>query len=140
MVALGAKGCWMTPIRLVCAAALLSSPLVLFGCMAATALTAADEHGAPVVLRQERHGSTLIVDLRDVTGHGELVFKRPNTSWPQHLVIRITPGAVHGVLVRTEVGILFTPVADTDPAPRDIPLQRSLYSRHTSQITVRWEQ
>jgi hypothetical protein len=131
----------MSPLRLAAAAVVWIAPLAFCGCTPATALTAADEHGASVAIRQEWHGNTLVVDLQDVTGHGELVLKRPpHTSWPKHLAVRITPGAVHGLVVRTEVGMLFTPVADTDPKPREIPLQRSLYSVRTSEIKVSWKQ
>ena len=129
----------MPSIRIVCACALLVTPPLLLGCTQATALRVVDEKGAPVAVRQEPHGNTLVVDLQDVTGHGELVLERANAPWPKHLVIRVRPGSVHGVLVRSEAAMQFTPVADTDPVPRDIHLERSLYSARTSQITVRWQ-
>jgi hypothetical protein len=111
--------------RLHFAAIVCITPLALLGCATPTALTATDEHGAAVAIRQKWHGNALVVDLHDVTGRGDLILKCPNAPWPKHLVIRVTPGAVHEVLVRTEAGMLFTPVADTDAKPRDIPLQSS---------------
>ena len=131
----------MSPVRLAAAALVWIATLAFWGCTPATMLTAADEHGASVAIRQERHGGTLVVNLQDVTGHGELVLlKSPNASWPKRLVIRITPGAVHRLLVRSEAGILFTPVEDNNPKPRDVPLPSSLYSARTSAIKVRWDQ
>jgi hypothetical protein len=131
----------MSPVRFAASALLWIATLAFWGCTPATMLTAADEHGASVTIRQERHGGTLVVNLQDATGHGELVLlKSPNASWPKHLVIRITPGAVHRLLVRSEAGILFTPVEDNDPTPRDVPLPRSLYSARTSAIKVSWDQ
>jgi hypothetical protein len=131
----------MSLVRFAAAALVWIATLVLWGCTPATMLTAADEHGASVAIRQERHGGTLVVNLRDVTGHGELVLlKSPNAPWPRHLVIRITPGAVHRLLVRSEAGILFSPIKDNDPTPRDVPLPRSLYSGRTSAIKVSWDQ
>jgi hypothetical protein len=74
----------MSPLRFVAAAVVWVAPLAFWGCTPATVLTAADEHGASVAIRQEWHGSTLVVDLQDVTGHGELVLKRPSTGLATH--------------------------------------------------------
>jgi len=133
------QGCFFTAARIVCACALLATPPLLLGCTQATELRVVDEKGTPVTVRQQPHGNTLVVDLQDVTGRGELVLERANAPWPKHLVIRVRPGSVHGVLIRGEAAMQFTPVADTDPVPRDIRLERSLYSGRTKQITVRWQ-
>lgn len=102
---------------------------------------ATDPQGTPILIRQEQRGSTTIVDLQGVaSGNGELILKPSDSSWPKHLKFRVMPGAVHGLLVRTDAGILFTPLADTDPKPREVTLQPSLYSARTSQIDVRWQQ
>ena len=114
----------------------------MFGGCAATppSLRAMDSHGAPVVLHQEKRGSTTVIDLENLAGTGELILtpSSPN-AWPKRLTLRISRSAVRGLLVRTEAGLLVTPVADTEPAPKEVTLQPSLYA-HTSQITVRWQQ
>jgi len=45
---------------------------------------------------------------------------------------------VRALLVRTDTGVLFTPLAHTDPKPRDVSLPASMYSARTSQIEVHW--
>jgi hypothetical protein len=110
-------------------------------CAPTARLIATDLQGTPIAIRQEQRGSTTIVDLQDITsGNGELILKPADSTWPKHLAFRVMPGAVHALLVRTDTGMLFTPLADTDPKPRDVMLQPSLYSARTSQIQVRWQQ
>jgi hypothetical protein len=121
--------------------ALTLASLLFSACAPTVRLMATDPQGTAVEIRQEQHGSTTIVDLQDVaSGNGELILKPSDHTWPKHLAFRVMPGAVHALLVRTEAGMLFTPIADSDPKPKEVTLQPSLYSARTSQINVRWQQ
>lgn len=115
------------------------TPLLFGGCTSTAQLRAIDPQGTPVILHQEQNGSATVIDLQNLSGSGELVLKPASVNaWPKRLTLLVTPGAVHGLLVRTEAGLLFTPVADTDPIPKEVTLQPSFYSRG-SQLTVRWQ-
>ena len=115
---------------------LLAGSLLFGGHGSTPQLQAIDPQWTRVVLHQEQHGRTTVIDLQNISGADELVLKPASPkAWPSRLALRITPGAVHALIVRTEAGLLFTPVADTDPAPKEVALQRSLYA-HASQITA----
>jgi hypothetical protein len=129
----------MVRLAFVPSSLLWAGSLLFGGCGSTAQLRAIDSQGTPVALHQERHGWTTVIDLQDISGTGELVLKPASKNdWPSRLALRITPGAVHGLIVRTEAGLLFTPVADTEPTPREVLLQPSLYT-HASQITLRWQ-
>ena len=127
-----------TLVRTLRAGGMLIAAL-MWSCATPAPLVATDRDGNPVVIQQEQRDRTLVVDLQNTSGEGEVLLRRSAGAWPRRLVFRVMPGAVHALIVRTDTGVLFTPLADTDPKPRNVRVPPSLYSARTAQIEVHWK-
>ena len=128
-----------TLVRTLRAYGMLTAAL-MWSCATPAPLVATDQDGTPIAIQQEQRDRTLVVDLQNTSGEGEVLLRRSAGAWPRHLVFRVMPGgAVHALIVRTDTGVLFTPFADTDPKPRTVRVPPSLYSARTAQIEVHWK-
>ncbi|HXS29150.1 MAG TPA: hypothetical protein VN730_15945 [Steroidobacteraceae bacterium] len=94
--------------------------------------------GAAAPFPQYWNRNTLVVDLRGISGTGEIVLATPaGTTWPFRLALRVMPGSVGELDVRGEQRWV-VPIVRTGAQPVDLVLPTALYTRATSRINVGW--
>jgi hypothetical protein len=94
--------------------------------------------GAAVEVPQYWKRNTLVLDLHALSGSGSiLVQRRPNTTWPVRLALRVMPGSVGQVEVRAAQRMVL-PVTTQGAKPVDLELPPGVYTAQTPEITITW--
>jgi hypothetical protein len=83
--------------------------------------------------------NTVVVDLQAASGSGRIVLRpRPGgEGWPVRIAIRVMPGAIGQLEVRSEQRLVI-PVTPTGTHPVDVDLPPGIYTPKSEQITVEW--
>ena len=94
--------------------------------------------GSPATLPQYWSRNTLVIDLSDVSGSGNVAARLPpDTTWPARMAVRVRPGGVQQVeILGEERNVL--PVSTVGTKAIDLELAPSVYTPRTAAIYISW--
>ncbi len=108
------------------------------GPQAVSELNLVNADGSPATFPQYWSRNTLVIDLSDASGSGNVAARLPpDTTWPVRMAVRVRPGGVQQVeILGEERNVL--PVITAGTKAIDLEFAPSVYTPRTAAIYISW--